>query len=84
MPSTKFMLVSLVFALQCFDLVPALPLNGREIQARRGKKQSAATGNGAASAPKVSTATDGSTIIDQTVAIKCVVCPIRFFRSPLT
>lgn len=78
------MLVSLVFALQCLDLVPALPLNGREIQARRGKKQSAATGNGAASAPKVSTATDGSTIIDQTVAIKCVVCPMCFLRSPLT
>ncbi|KAJ7195828.1 hypothetical protein GGX14DRAFT_376635 [Mycena pura] len=52
---------------------PALPLNGRDtgIQARRSKKQSA--GNTSAQAAtgttaKVSTATDGSTIIDDSVS----------------
>ncbi|KAJ6571720.1 hypothetical protein B0H19DRAFT_1130869 [Mycena capillaripes] len=71
MPSTKSMLLFFSLGLQCLDLVNALPLNGREIQARKNKKQSGAAtaGNGAASAPKVSTATDGSTIIDQTVVI---------------
>ncbi|KAJ6484332.1 hypothetical protein C8R47DRAFT_1217231 [Mycena vitilis] len=70
MPSTKSMLLFFTLALQGLDLVTALPV-GRAIEARKSKKQSGAAtaGNGAASAPKVSTATDGSTIIDQTVAI---------------
>jgi hypothetical protein len=76
----------LVFFTLALHLVSALPLEGRDamaIQARKSRKQSntaGATANGAASKAKVSTAKDGSTIIDQTVVIKCVFAPA--FREP--
>ncbi|KAJ7151160.1 hypothetical protein C8R46DRAFT_494761 [Mycena filopes] len=65
MPSTTKSMLFLVLALQALNLVPALPTTGR-IAAKKGNGNSAAGGAGAA---KVSTATDGSTIIDQTVVI---------------
>ncbi|KAJ7487771.1 hypothetical protein FB451DRAFT_1390760 [Mycena latifolia] len=64
MPSTKSLLFFFSLAIQCVDLVPALPLNGRatSVQARKQNKQ---TATGA----KVSTAKDGSVIIDDSVVI---------------
>ncbi|KAJ7695437.1 hypothetical protein B0H17DRAFT_1131486 [Mycena rosella] len=66
MPSAKSILFFFSLAIQCVDLVPALPMSGRAtgIAARKGKQtQQAATG------PKISTAKDGSTIIDDSVVI---------------
>ncbi|KAJ7145314.1 hypothetical protein C8R43DRAFT_1012287 [Mycena crocata] len=74
MPSTKSMLF--FFSLTILDLISARPLNAETgLQARRNRKQQAATGNtatgatGATGAAKVSQATDGSTIIDDSVVI---------------
>ncbi|KAJ6590623.1 hypothetical protein DFH09DRAFT_1307163 [Mycena vulgaris] len=79
MPSAKSLLFFFSLAIQCVDLVPALPFNGRAvgIEARRTRKQAtsgktATGGNGngqAAAGAKVSTAKDGSTIIDDSVVI---------------
>lgn len=79
------MLFVFSLAIQCLDLVPALPLNGRgtSLQARRTRKQTAAAATGktaTATTAKVSTATDGSTIIDDSVVIKCVALSI--FQVP--
>ncbi|KAJ7135996.1 hypothetical protein C8R44DRAFT_769437 [Mycena epipterygia] len=74
MPSAKSMLFVFSLAIQCLDLVSALPLNGHgtSLQARRTRKQTAAAATGktaTGTTAKVSTATDGSTIIDDSVVI---------------